>query len=432
MLTNPLFQKIVSEFIDLGIISDNFTRVIQAVFYSADFMHKRNIAHMDISFSNLAVRQDEWRLYVSWIDTGGSLVYRSGGAAPVQAIRSVTSAFQDQGKEGLDGSSVRVHSRPAEALVNPHANKGDIGFLTVTKLEDCYKNGNALSLTCLGQDTFREDDVANRIKQDTNWGRKNPFHLEDAVRWDRTGASMVALQMFHPAPKEAAERETWKEQLRQACTDPGKMLQFLQQGMKTGVVADRPDVLNEFANLLFQLLRTDGQDRLTLHNAMLKMVLTTDTLTREQQRIMDGEGFDFPGGPCPQGSPWGDSGVQLPQLVIVTEGTWGAGVRTRSKLVKDQLALLYVGTEVSDTNNLPPSRRTTYAVSEGTRIYAVSDQPFEWLRNHGFAGPLANAAPTDSDANISIDREAFWRDGKGLIILPMFAKRGIEAGEFLR
>jgi hypothetical protein len=206
----------------------------------------------------------------------------------------------------------------------------------------------------------------------------------------------------------------------------------LQQGISTGVEAERPEVLNEFAKLLFQLLRTDGQERITLRDALLKTVLTTDTLTLEQKRKMDGDGLEFPGGPCPDGSPWRESGALLPPLVIATEGTLGAGVRTSSKILKDQLVALYVGAEVSDINHLPPSRRTTYAMSGGNRIHAVSDQPFEWLQQHSIAGPLINAAKTDTDANISIDRMAFWSDGKGLIFLPMFAKRDIEPGEFLR
>ena len=421
---NTLFRKIVSEWRDHGIISDKLTRIIQAVLFSGHFMHSQGIACMDLSFYNLGLVQCEYRWCVSWLDTGGSLVYRAGHAVEVQATRSITS-FPDQ------GGSVPGPSCPAKALVNPRAsNKGDIAYLNATKVEDCYKNSNALGLTCLGQDTFREDDVVNSIRQEKNWGRR-PFEREDAVRWDRTGASMVVLQMFNPAPKETAKRDEWKEQLRKACNSPEEMFRFLQQGMSTGVEAERPEVLDEFAKLLFQLLRTDGQERITLRDALLKTVLTTDTLTLEQKRKMDGCGLEFPGGPCPDGSPWRESSALLPPLVIATEGTLGAGVRTSSKILKDQLVALYVGAEVSDINHLPPSRRTTYAMSGGNRIHAVSDQPFEWLQKHSFAGPLINASFTDTDANISIDRMAFWRDGKGLIFLPMFAKRDIEHGEFL-
>jgi hypothetical protein len=417
--SNEIFQNTVSQYRDRGIITDNFTRIVQAVLFSAHFLHSKKIVYMDYSFNNLALIQRGFAFIVVCIDTGGSLVYREGQAA-VQAVRSDTLAFEDiQMSEG---------TKPAPALNNQTASKrGDTVFLNAMQVCNSYREGQT-GLTCLGTDTFRDEEMLKDIKEQKH--EEITFEFQHGQRWDGVGCTLVGVQMIHPAPKTKEGREVWKQQLRLACTGPDKMFEFLKNG--SAVPVERPDVLQQYAALFYSLLRPDWQQRISIRDALLKKVLTTDTLPLELKRKLDEEGVLFAGGNCPVDSIWHETGVQLPPLLVLTEGELGTGVQTTVELKKDQLVCLYVGSEVSDTNDLPPSRRTTHAMHNSTRIHAVSNQTFEWLQQHSIAGPLLNAASIENPANIAMNRHIFWRDGKGLIYIAMFAKDDIQPGTFLR
>jgi hypothetical protein len=216
------------------------------------------------------------------------------------------------------------------------------------------------------------------------------------------------------------------------------MVAFLKAGLRDGVTVERPDVLTSYGKLFYDLLRKDERNRITVHRALLSLVLTTDTLSLQDQRIMDGDGFVFPESDCPEGSPWNGRGQRQCRVVAVTEPGIGAGIKADQDILDGELVILYAGTEVSentesDLEDLPPSRRTTYAM-DGTerRIHVVADQPFGLLRQNNTAGPLVNATLNPRDANLVLKRREFWRDGKGNVYMGLYAKKDIARGTFLR
>ena len=226
------------------------------------------------------------------------------------------------------------------------------------------------------------------------------------------------------------------------------MRAFLAKGMAAETHAQRPEVLDAYAELLHLMLRTD-EKRIGVKDALLKLVLTTDTWSPDQMSALAGDGIPFDG-QWPADSPW--AAQPVPRLVVVNEVGMGAGVRTDVDIKQGQLVTVYVGTMAEDVGveEFPPNRRTVYAMKGGSqhaeatklgekrklragieRIHAVSDQPFHVLQAMNAAGPLLNASSTASDANVVMDRLDYWVDSDKNLYIGMYAKEDIAAGTFL-
>ena len=441
MAKDPQYQAIVDEYRKQGIISDTRTRIIQAILFSVFFFNERGIFNMDMSLHNLALKKEGYRWLAIWIDTGGSLVIKDSvqGSGPVTLTRQSTSMAPRMGP--VPGHSIPVLSKP----------RNGVSYLTWGFVKECAAAvaKSSRALTCLGTDTFCEDEVVNKIRQDKA-SEPKPFGSVQGSRWDSFGAASVVVQSFHPAPNAGEEREAWKKDLLAARTHSSsqRMREFLEKGMATGIHAQRPEVLDAYAELLHLMLRTD-EKRIGVKDALLKLVLTTDTWSPDQMSALAGDGIPFDG-QWPAGSPW--HGKAAPRLEVVNEAGMGAGVRTAVDIKQGQLVTVYVGTMAEDVGveEFPPNRRTVYAMKGGSqhaeaakagekrklragteRIHAVSDQPFHVLQAMNAAGPLLNASSTASDANVVMDRLDYWVDSDKNLYIGMYAKEDIAAGTFL-
>jgi hypothetical protein len=464
--THSEFQRLRSEYRNEGIISDEFTRVMQAILFSVCYMNRKGIVNFDISDNNLALRKIGYRWIAVWIDTGASIVF-DDSAQPPLAARSVTSARTDERFHGT------LPAVPAEALHTPIIPKyiNGMSFVNGDKVDVTFQDARCRQqLTNFGTETQRDSGFFNVIKKNQMAGKAliaeqlpaldgkgasrqksekvlempelideiKPLTLGDGVRCDECSGTLIGLHMFHPAPKDKSGREKWKKDLSTACDSPDNMVAFLRAGLNDGVRVQRADVLSSFGKLFYDLLRKNWIERINLHDALLRLVFTTDTLSLEDKQTMDSKGFVFPESDCPVGSPWQSKGLRLPEVLVLNEPGIGPGVMAAQDLVKGQLVLLYAGTEASaftgvDVSELPPSRRTTYARDkDNTRLHAVADQPFWMLRQKNTAGPLVNAAETEEEANLRMDRTDFWRDGEGHIYIALYAKDNVVKGTFLR
>jgi hypothetical protein len=63
--------------------------------------------------------------------------------------------------------------------------------------------------------------------------------------------------------------------------------------------------------------------------------------------------------------------------------------------------------------------------------FAIGELPLSVLEEKCGAGVYFNAGDKQAANNLSLDRRAVWRDGKGLAYIPLYVKaeKGIEAGE---
>ena len=77
-----------------------------------------------------------------------------------------------------------------------------------------------------------------------------------------------------------------------------------------------PDVLNSYARLLNHLL----SEKISLHEALLKLVLTTHTWSLQQMHDLQTSRIPI-GTDCPQGSPW--QGLKLPDGIFLRQ-EWAA------------------------------------------------------------------------------------------------------------
>ena len=449
--THDEVQRLVREYTNEGNISDGLIRVMQAVLHSVHFMNNKRIANFDISTSNIALRKFRDRWIVVWIDTGSSVVFDERFRPPLSE-RTVTSARTEEQDERFHGT---LPAGPANSLPTPSIPKyvNGMSFITGDKVDEIFRDSRSRQqLTCWGTAEQRDDEFfaslkANYLKAkkelpanqaDALIAQENELTMEDGVRCDACSGSLISLQLLRPAPKDKSDREQWKIELSLARDSSDNMVAFLSAGLNDGVSLKRPDVLSALGNVLYNLLRKDWRDRIPVHEALRRLVFTTDTLSLEEQRTMDSEGFVFPEGDCPEGSPWHQKGKRLPRVVVVTEPGLGAGVRADEDLLNDQLVCLYAGTEATNfteiaVDDLPPSRRVTYARDKSNqKLHVVADQPFRVLRQKNTAGPLVNAALTDQEANVYIIRHEFWRDGEGNIYMPLYAKGFIAKGSFLR
>ena len=449
--THDEVQRLVREYTNEGNISDGLIRVMQAVLHSVHFMNNKRIANFDISTSNIALRKFRDRWIVVWIDTGSSVVFDERFRPPLSE-RTVTSARTEEQDERFHGT---LPAGPANSLPTPSIPKyvNGMSFITGDKVDEIFRDFRSRQqLTCWGTAEQRDDEFfaslkANYLKArkelpanqaDALIAQENELTMEDGVRCDACSGSLISLQLLRPAPKDKSDREQWKRELSLARDSSDNMVAFLSAGLNDGVSLKRPDVLSALGNVLYNLLRKDWRDRIPVHEALRRLVFTTDTLSLEEQRTMDSEGFVFPEGDCPEGSPWHQKGKRLPRVVVVTEPGLGAGVRADEDLLNDQLVCLYAGTEATNfteiaVDDLPPSRRVTYARDKSNqKLHVVADQPFRVLRQKNTAGPLVNAALTDQEANVYIIRHEVWRDGEGNIYMPLYAKGFIAKGSFLR
>ena len=75
-----------------------------------------------------------------------------------------------------------------------------VSYINSSFVRDCFTaQDSKQALTCLGTDTFRDDDEANKIRSGEE--RQKPFDYERACRWDENGAGFAAVQSFNPAPR---------------------------------------------------------------------------------------------------------------------------------------------------------------------------------------------------------------------------------------
>jgi len=257
---------------------------------------------------------------------------------------------------------------------------------------------------------------------------QSPLTVDTCISIDSFGCAAMIYQMFCPR-RQAMDHDTYVTEMKTAAGSPEAMLYTMKS--YTTATIQQPRAAQEFANLLWGMMR--GNNRLSLLDALLHPSISIPVLTPCQSLSLNaGFPLPFPGGRGPMGSPWEHMGV--PGWERRQDGCRGLGLFATQRLEYRQLAGLYVGLDCEATE-FPPGRSNVSLMhnpdGKSPASFAIGELPLSVLEEKCGAGVYFNAGDKQAANNLSLDRRAVWRDGKGLAYIPLYVKaeKGIEAGE---
>jgi hypothetical protein len=243
--------------------------------------------------------------------------------------------------------------------------------------------------------------------------------------------------MIHPVPR--GQSKNWIDSLTDAkkCTDSSALLQFLRAGMKPGATVEQPEKLEQYAEILLSLLRSDGTET-SMMDVLVSPVLTLHSLDADQLAAFCGDGILLPGGECfPEGSKWHLQGLKLPPVRFLPEPGMGVGVQADCMVKKGDIFALYAGADVRESEGLSvqdfPPCRYNLTVERSPGRHLVGNMNLGWHVTHNVAGPLINAADAEVQFNVKVDRSYVWHDpATGIGYAAMYADDMIDKGQFAR
>ena len=233
-------------------------------------------------------------------------------------------------------------------------------------------------------------------------------------------------------PRQSNEEMAVYNASRLAATrSPAAMQRALESTLKKGVAVQQPDTVADLSNLLYCLLRPDINSRVSTLDALCHPFVTHPVLPPDiYQLTRDDGGYLFPAGAAPEGSPWG----ALPNWLLKYVRGKGLGCFAVDDIAasEENPAALYCALDFhagngEDIIEWQPCRASVSINSDGTQL-AIGEVPMAILRERRSPGVYFNAG-TRKTNNLWLDRTRAWRDGKGLIYIPMFATRDIKKGE---
>jgi hypothetical protein len=213
------------------------------------------------------------------------------------------------------------------------------------------------------------------------------------------------------------------------------MLKYVDQDAQQNL---QRETAASWANLLYHLMRPQTAERkpvsiARLHPALTNRALSPDELTR----ISSADGLLCPGGFGPPGTPW--EKVRLSDCAVKMQGHKGPGLVFKERVLKGQLAALYVAIEHSDTRAVGLEQyapcRSNVSVFDGSgqgkvKEVAVGTLPLRMLMDLRCMGPVINASDKAEEINLTLRRTEAHTTSDGLIYMPMYASADIKEDEF--
>ena len=260
--------------------------------------------------------------------------------------------------------------------------------------------------------------------------------------------------------KRGQTMEQVRAEKEKACQSPEAMLQTMKSRVPFGVKVQQEAML--YANLMWNLMRTGNTrpgtaaiadkveelknivaelkaTRIPVRDILRHPVLTNLTFSEKQAVAVQGDGLPIGGVSLPAGCTFESDGArQVPIWKVKPDGpngSWGNGAFADQDIAKGQFAALYVGLDFSmdtgrDVDQLAPGNHNVTIFDGSTaKGTCVGELPLEVLQVVGGVGVFFNAKTTHAGANLALNRRRCWRDGKGLVYIPMYATRDIQKGE---
>ena len=358
-------------------------------------------------------------------------------------LRRNTSACNDaDSKKMVESSPFSVKGQRGSPVL--FLSNNDLG----RGLRLLHENGKGLACLGIGDGVFY--DSSFKLGQSVEV--KGLLTSPSARAHDTFSIGRLLLSMFCRKPEdwESEECQEWENEACNAAKE-GKagILRLMMSGFKRGVALQQQLAADRFADLIAQTL-AEIPKRISMNKVVTHPANTRYILSPEHEAALKGvQGIPMTGGPVKslkgnvRNFPCEKIRESiLPPVSFVIEEGKGISVKIHERVSLHALISLYAGAYSHTMAKSPPSR---YTVSVGgcqfrhfrdksiTKFNCdAGPSPkltFEWFLKNCVCGPFMNAAR--SECNCRLGRAEAWVDNEGIVWMPMFATRDIEAGEFL-
>jgi len=386
---------------------------------------------------------------VGWCDLGSAIYVQpwkqrlDGREKPLEPLmRQCTQPAVET--EGRKPSTKHNH----KILVRLRLDKDNIGIISKSKLLECAErrkekhgglgrlNGATPGYYCV---TLRE-----------LWrtAGEGVLTMEDIDSWESYGNGALIYSFFCPR-RAGVSREVYLAEQRLATLTPGNMRRTMLKYVLSQECL-QPRTVDLWANLLYHLMRpisptstlqeVQNCKRTSVSVARLHPAVTSRALSPDQYAAISSEqGLLCPAGPGPPGTQWAQK--RLPACTIKIEREKGPGVVFAERVLKGQLAALYVAVEHTDTEGMTlaeyPPCRSNVSINDDeskgrVKQVALGTLPLDLMLKLRSLGPCMNAGDNPSQNNLSLQRTEAesWSEFKGVIFIPFLASRDINEGEF--
>jgi hypothetical protein len=419
---HPTVKHVRAEFAKKGVLSDELQVLLQGTFLTIWRLQQAKAYPMDIAPENLGLTDDG---HVVVLDAGNGFVLPTEGRRDFVAgpmVRQSTAPAKKTAKKTAKAG--KKTSMPWKQSVSYYSK-----FKVLDLSEKMKNQDSGLGMRGRGRHILRDEAMVPELDAASSSAR---LESATAERWDNHAATVTGITFVRPIPKGDAAAAEWAAELEQGKRSPENMFQFLEKGLSKGASLQQPDVLRQYANLFYNLLRLDAEHRFGMMDALVSEVVSLRTWTPAERTQLAAAGIMFGTAP-PRGSPW--EGIRLPRLrMVLNDGDAGAGVVADEEISDGDLACLYVGTLVNTNNgdSLDAFAPNRYVVRFGPGLYIITLQSFTWCQEHNAAGPFLNAAA--SGANVEMRRgipQSLWIEGN-IAYIAMFGSGNIRKGQSMR
>ena len=455
---SKLLSDVQEAWAQRGEINDHTRMLALMILHTAHFMqHFIGLVLMDHSYGNVfLLHRDET---MSWVDSStakilsgpGGVAWCDLGAAIYigpwnkrldgRVTGSVPLARSNTDASGVK-CSTNTKAKQKPTLVRLNCGGSEIGLLPKSKLQECEVR-RAQIHGGLGRPEGATRGFHDTVMRE-RWRRSGdiPLSIDDILSWESFGNGALIYGMFCPRRKGFSIQQYLEEQQR-AAESPEAMLETMKSYVDRDAEVQQPQTLALWANLLFHLMRPDIEQRMTVQKMRLHPAVTQRTLSLDEwQAVNSEEGYIFPAGKGPAGSPWAEH--VIPGWTVKLDGHRGPGAFALQPIHAGQLAGLYAAVEYNatlpksgDLSEYPPCR-SNVSVNDGVgnetvKQVALGILPLVLMRELCSVGTCFNAGDTTGPSNLRLDRRLAWTGStgplKGITLIPFYVLHSADIKE---
>jgi hypothetical protein len=373
---------------------------------------------------------------VGWCDLGNYIYIgpwnqrldaRVKGPEPLARQCTTTDANAAKGKD--------------KTLINLRVDKNGIGTLGNDKLTQCEERRREKHGGLGRPEGATPGYYCRRLRAQWRAARGDKVLTPQEIEaWESFGNGALIYAFFCPKQL-GVSREAYQAEQEYAALTPKNMLETMLKYVDQDQDAQQNLQLETaalWANLLYHLMRPQTAERKPVSIARLHGALTNRALSLEEStRISSEEGLPCPAGNGPPNTPW--ASTPLPASAVKMQGHKGPGLVLKVGVKQGDLVVVYVAIEHSGADGVGLQEyapcRSNVCIHDckglgKVKQVAIGTLPLRMLMALRCMGPCVNAADSQGEINLFLDRNAAVSTD-GLIFMPMFATADIDEGEFV-